>query len=379
MAGVSLILFVLTFFTHKINLHQRLYWNCFFNSPVIIWFFWVIYSWINWEIAGLPPNVNIYGHYISRFILPIGTMWLVYYEGCKNLKKITSVVLIASALYCFFGILFQERGNVNLGIRGGELMGNFLALVGSAMTFFACLAFVAGFIKKKYLILLLFLGFIAIVFVSTRKALIGWFIILFFLLLSEVKIRKLSSLVALLFFFSILIFIYEYIMNYTQIGSRLAELSQMGDVIRGVQVPSYMKFLGERAVHYILGWELFKKSIWTGIGLGNFQNLTNFPVQLHTEYMVQLCEGGIVGSIIYLIFYISLFNVVWKTYKKGHKKVSVMCFGGLVYILFLSISTWTYDNVVFFSVFGLILSHCLPQKDYIRKVNNINYYVKTII
>lgn len=335
--------------------------KCLTTAPVSIWLVWVIYTAINWEIKGLPPYDNLLRQYIMRYTLPLAMMWIVYYEGSRNLKKVTKVILYASIAYCLCGILLQERGGA--GERGWGDLGNDLALNGCCLAFYACFYFVLNHIDKKKLYAILALSLAAIFFTSTRKAIGGWALILVSMILPYINLKKPKTIVVLLSSAIIAYFSYKYIMDYTLLGSRMNEIDEQSEraYLYVNDVPEYLSFLGERLTHYLLGWKLFLEHPITGIGLCNFKNVSGFYVQLHTEYMVQLCEGGIIGFILYASFIYGLLKSALKGIKNKSKEIGFVCIGGLLCILFLGITAWTYMFLRYFAIYGLVLAYCNPQ------------------
>lgn len=96
-----------------------------------------------------------------------------------------------------------------------------------------------------------------------------------------------------------------------------------------------LNYLGDRAAQYMLAWDLFLEYPITGIGLKNFSVMANYPFVLHTEYMVQLCECGIIGSALYLLFMGGLFKTVFRIWK-SNGRLFYICLGGLLCMLFLN-------------------------------------------
>lgn len=352
---------VLLIFIPKSKEERIIFTKCLTTMPVRVWLVWVIYTAINWELKGLPPYDSLPRQYIVRYILPLAMMWVVYYEGSRNLKNITKVILYASIAYCLCGVLLQEKGGA--GERNMGDLGNGLALNGCCLAFYACFYYVLNHIDKKKLYTILALSLAAIFFTSTRKAIGGWALILVSMVLPYINLKKPQTIVVLLSSVIIAYFSYKYIMSYTLLGSRMNEIDGQSEraYLYVNDVPEHLSFLGERLTHYLLGWRLFLEHPITGIGLCNFMYVSGFYVQLHTEYMVQLCEGGIIGFSLFASFTYGLFKSVLKVIKNKSKKISLVCIGGLLCVLFLGVTAWTYMFLRYFAIYGLILAYCNPQ------------------
>ena len=120
--------------------------------------------------------------------------------------------------------------------------------------------------------------------------------------------------------------------------------------------------LGDRAIQYELGYMTFLKHPWTGIGLTNFMSVTGYPYRLHTEYMTQLCENGIIGFSLLVFFYFLLIRKLYVNYKKYGDDITIVLFG-LLAILFINITAWTYCTVFGMIYYAIILSHAYSNDD----------------
>ena len=113
-----------------------------------------------------------------------------------------------------------------------------------------------------------------------------------------------------------------------------------------------LSLLGDRAFFYIEGWELFMQHPVCGIGINNFMTVADYPMPIHSEYMVQLVENGLIGSIIFLAFVIFL----WRTSNHiSDIRFRRTALGWVLCVLFISLTSWIYDMPQFFIVFGLII------------------------
>lgn len=335
------------------------------TKPVVFWFLWCLYSWINWETKGVPPmEPFLPRHYITKFILPLATMWIVYYEGNRNLRSMSIVILFFSFVYCICGLLLQKVE------RSEQELGNCLALNGTTLAFFGCFCYINKFINRTLLLLVLLISLASIAFVSTRKAFGGFSIILISLFFSQIDVRNPKTLFYAFFILVAGSVSLQYVIEHTSMGERFTIIEDQA-YSYSIKIPSYLTFLGERAAHYVLGWETFVKNPITGIGLSNFQTVTGFYYQLHTEYMVQLCEGGLIGSFLWVLFMCGIIKSAWHAYRKRISPVAIICIGGVFSILLIDLTAWTYQGTNYFAVYGLILAYCKPIK---ARLSNSNQY-----
>lgn len=93
---------------------------------------------------------------------------------------------------------------------------------------------------------------------------------------------------------------------------------------------------------------------------------------LHTEYIVQLAEGGIIGFTLFLLFYVGIGKrivISWKNYKTRRTEIWLFI-GAFGAILFVNITAWTYSFPHYFLIFGIILGYLESIK---IENNNLKY------
>lgn len=100
----------------------------------------------------------------------------------------------------------------------------------------------------------------------------------------------------------------------------------------------------------------------------HFMNKANWSLPIHSEYVVQYCECGIIGSIIYIIFIYKVF----KSYSylkrfKAYKGVYMISLAWLFTYLFIGLTAWTYQFPFYFMVTGSFLGYDIYVKKHILK------------
>ena len=204
-----------------------------------------------------------------------------------------------------------------------------------------------------------------VVVTATRKALGAGVIMIIGLILSQIKLTF-SSFIKLLLPIMVLYYGIGYVMSNTQMGKRLSQLEEQKDIISAqynVENNVFLKAMGDRAPQYILGTELFMENPVTGIGLTNFQRKSGYPYRLHTEYMVQICECGIIGSILFIAFYAGIIRRLIRKIKNSpdDKKNVIMMFGGIAALLFIYLTAWSYSICTYFLPLGYIIGYTLSN------------------
>lgn len=340
------------------------YYRCFTVTPIAFWGIWVAYSVINWRMAGIMPKEVSAISFISGYILlPFFTLILVYYEAGKNLKTTIRTLLISFVIYMLLGLLMQDFGTRqgdDWSARGGLILGNFLPLNACSLVFIVLFANVAGIIKRKAMYPILLLAFAAILLIATRKALGAVIIMLVcYVIASNSSLDLRRRIFRLVLALAILGIALNYVKDETLVGQRLEDVETIGHKLNK-SGPEILDLLGDRVPHYYLGWAVFKNHTLTGVGLYNVPALYHFPYPLHTEYMTQLAEGGLIGTAIWLLFILGLFKVIYKARKFRRLPDLLMCLSGLLYILFINFTSWTYAFPHYFAVYGLIIAYCKP-------------------
>lgn len=339
-----------------------------FSFPIIFWFLWCVYNIINSFIKGFPSSeeyeINIITIITKYFVIPFCSMAIISYEGYKDIKKTTMLLVCSFMLFIILGVFLQERGTgegSSWEARGMMQLGNTLPLNSLVLFFVSIFAYANSYIKKKYFIIISFLVVLSILLVATRKAFAGVLIIGFFYLFSQIDYRNPKTFVKFIGALIIVYIFYSLIMKYTLIGARIDEgVEQQTEIyVRGYNTDSwFFELVGDRTAQYIMAWEIFLEHPLTGIGLFNFKSYTDFVVPLHTEYMVELAECGLVGFTLYALFYWGLIKRIFTCWKFGNEQLAIVMFGGVFAILFISLTTWIYPFQRNFIMLGIIIAMC---------------------
>ena len=323
------------------------------KSPVCwIWLIWIIYSVANHIRVGmLPPGgISHVSFFVVYLIVPFISMWIAAYEMMTRPKELMSSLMSILLLYLTWGLLYIMI-IPSTTERAGQVLGNEFALAALAILAIACISYNMRLIKGRTWLLVLILSTLAIFSVSTRKAFGGELILLFMFYLSRNHGFTLGNVLKISVILVIAYFAINYVMENTMMGERFNTIEDDAEKYNTTN-SWFLSLLGDRALFYIKGWALFLQHPICGIGLNNFMTVTDYPMPIHSEYMVQLVENGVIGFLIYLIFIRALFKCSKRIPEIRLKGVAL---GWIIAILFISFTSWTYDMPIYFIVFGLIL------------------------
>ena len=341
------------------------------SSSVVVWGLWGIYTAFNWAFKRIDPSQTAWIYLGNQIYLVWITFVVVIYECHRNYQSVLKLILYSFIIYVIFGLLFQSDSQYENSDRQGAILGNMLPLNSLSMFAVAIFMYIKKWITFQKLSLVLGLALTAIFFVATRKALGGVFILLFFLLIAKYPLSKAKNLIYILCGFLILYTGITLIMDYTILGERIQDINESAEKYNTSGI-DFLNLLGDRAYFYIRGWELFLEHPLTGIGIGNFVYLDWLELPFHTEYMAQLAENGIIGTLLYILFYITLFKQIFQAKKKGIINIELYPFlGWICTILFVSLTAWVYSFVHYYIVMGLVIGYI--QKKSIEN-ENITYY-----
>lgn len=339
------------------------------KGAVGIWGLWAVYSVINWYIC--PKGALEYRDYVyvGSFVRTYAFLAVLYYEASLDYQRTLKMLLYIFVFYFFLGLFGQGNGPVKESAswegRSGTLLGNHFPLAMICGLYVAFIARVKEIITPRQLYIIIACVTGVVLWVATRKAMYGIFILCLFYVLSNIDLHKKNNILYLIFGTGAIYAVYQLVMKYTLLGARVNQLS---DFEYSIDVPSYLQFLGDRAIQYVLAWEVFIEHPINGVGLGNSMDYTGLSIPLHTEYMEHLCEGGFIGTSLFIIFIYRIAKGIYINYKYIEKSVATMMAGGLAMLLFLSLSAWLYNQPQFFVVYAMIIAYCNP----INEQTNLN-------
>ncbi len=351
--GKGRIPFVFSLLVVAVNFLSNVDFRRFYKQrPFLIWLIWILYAFCNMMIKGYSYDDNTpLFYFINQLFTPFLAMVLAFIESRKNRDLVDKVLIISLSVYCILGFFFMGR------VRSGDdslmTVGNKLAIYGSILVFVLCVSRTDKSISQLPFLILILLSLLMIVATATRKAFGVAVIVLFFYVLSLIKLKPGSIILLIIIAIGAYLSI-DYLLDNTYLGERLLNSGETSDEILSYSDSRLVRFVGDRTPHYVLGWELFKQNPITGIGLYNFMSRSGYIERLHTDYMVQLTENGLVGFFLFILFIMWYLKRLGHMFKSQWRNYFFLGLGWICSVLFLGITAWTYDMAPCFICYGVV-------------------------
>ena len=326
---------------------------------MLIWGIWILYNIILSQIKGFDSTSNTpFPIWVAKYlIMPFITMLVAYNAFRQDSGKTVKLLF-----YCWF--VFVAIGLVTMqahirDVMGEDItrqsneMGNHFINASVFLLMFAFYALNKGLIKINIFIVACLIEILVIVLSGSRKGMLSIFIIFFMSYVGKKTDMSMKQLIRIGFIAMIAYQVVQIIMTYTIAGLRI----QAGLEENEYADNWFLSKMGDRAFMYDCGWDLFLEHPLTGIGLQNFrfQNALGIDLVLHSEYMVQICECGIIGSVLFIIFYYGMAKRIIQLLISGeNKQDTFVLLATFVGFLMMSFFAWTYTSIYYFVFFGFI-------------------------
>lgn len=334
-----------------------------FSKPSILWFILVIYHLVNCWYHKVPLEqglTSMTGSLITKYLLLCITTRIIIVNDEKAIKYIIAGFFLYMILSLNVVQINEDFGNR---LRGEFMHPNKLSqCIGFGLFF---LAYAKYRFNLSYVKVGLFSLFpLAVILGCGSRN--GFILFLFFV--SSVYIAnylkdgvQIEKIIRILIGLGVLCVVYYLTFQNTNVGVRL--LSTMDQEKSMVfTTGTFLDMFGDRGIYYYLSYLNIKENPLTGIGLYNFMYYNNFPVTIHSEYLIHFCEGGIIGGVIYVLFLKQLYKGVvnnFKIYKNPESIIIVLSFVAYLFVCFSARGLY-YEH--FYSILGLCMAKSLNVK-----------------
>lgn len=344
------------------------------SKPLIIWGIWVVYAFLNTLHKGFVSELPIYS-FFTLLAVPYVLMVLMSFLSIKNYNELINVLIFG--FYLSLLIIVLLNGNSFEDDRyGGDMNSNTVGLMSLVLIMFVYLKYFFKRISLNLFLLLVSMPLILIILTSSKTA-FGGAILLY---LSHLIVNRSKSAIKNIIKFSIaimfLIIPLYYVVNNTQLGERISNTTDAGEELGIDTGNEFLNKFGDRGLYYYLGWKVFKKNPVSGIGLNNYKSYMDEEYSLHTEYMIQLAELGMIGFTLFLAFYFSVFKNILSLKRIDTDRKSINIHMALIVIILVMISaTRMFAIWYLFTVVGIVVGFVTNQK---VKEKKIKHFVKEI-
>ncbi|MBH1939369.1 O-antigen ligase family protein [Mobilitalea sibirica] len=356
---LPLIILVLSIITYKNKLDNRVF---------LIWSILFIAFCLSTLIYTVNENVTM-----SNLNIIIRTFFIAFVitqciRNINTLDLALKSLMYGGVIYCSIVLILQGPNNLiasglDISYTNGTIMQYTYVSIPTLLLIIWYMFYEKR--KKIYFILCPYMFFLN--FISGRRKSILVPILFFIMVITLKNWKGKSSLKKLVFpliaIVTSIFIIWLSINNdflYQIYGNRLEYLVN-SFINPGAAVDNSLKtreYLMETGITY------FKKNIFFGTGLGNFNTINRTDYYAHNNYLELLCTIGLFGGIAFYGIYIFLYKEIFKNL---FGKYEVLFFSVYTIFLIMDYSTVTYSR--FFYITFLALGICYIE---IRK----KYYIK---
>lgn len=345
-------------------LNAREFWKqrkLFFTPAFLCWMVLLCYSMLNALSKGFYAEFGTFKflrvHYFDTLVLLVIMMMEMY----RKKKTCLWVIWISLGVYLLIGLPFISQDIGSDGRFISEGLGNLLSLHSISFLFVSSLLYVEKKFKTAFYVILCVLVSLVIIASATRKAFGAEVVLLIGVVLSLREKWTWKSWVRFIVLGVLFVIGIRYIMQNTLLGERLTDEPVTDVYVQLVENEkvndALVSFLGDRAMQYEIAIDLYHEHILTGIGISNFMDVSGGDLVLHSEYMVQLCENGIIGFVLLLLFYFFLIFDFTKNKITSDSKPNNMVLFGLLAVLFINFTAWTYCQNFIMVIYAIVISY----------------------
>lgn len=332
----------------------------------LVWVALVVFHLINYSMKVSDKPWGMVSVISSCAYLMLTTEYLMLTKPRQTLKWLIAGFLIFTFLA--FNMV-KVDANFDNRLKGEGMHPNqFAQTVGIGMLVLAYAKYYMK-LKWRHVILLTLPGVVAILGCGSRNGLFLFFAYCVALLVAKEFNGNFDKgkLFRLALLFGVVYLIGSFFLENTMVGERMMATEEQTEISTGLQtgIPILDK-MGDRGIFYYIGFMNFLDNPITGIGLYNFANYNSYPVPVHSEYMIHMAEGGLVGISLFLTFMVGVIRNLWANFKK---RLSALSFINLLMIfahLVVCITARCFDITAFYVLLGLCMATVISRKRKIK-------------
>lgn len=329
-----------------------------FSFPMLVWLGLTLYQYLN-GINKQVPEVNyidlLHGFKVYSCIL------IFAYWASIDFKRAISILVKAYLIRCIIVLAYLSIGGVGdrLTGAGGSAtgLGQFAAILGIFIAYLNALNYVSfnkNVIMSGIPLLIIFLT-------QSRNplAMFGMSLVITYYAFTKFRGGNITLRFILLLFVGLIgLYALMPVLEETAFAERVMTVQDRLEESYSFKTYAtgtiFDTIVGDRLVYYVLGFEYFKSSPLTGIGIWNYRFLTGGTYPLHSEYMVHLCEGGLIAATLWVLFNFCIIRIIRRI--QFNKTLKWVAAGSLFILLFCAVYAREFFYEFFYPVYGLILA-----------------------
>lgn len=367
-AGIALVVLVLNILVNMGEITKTLS-----STPMVVWTLLTVYAVGNSLVKGYEGGGYAVGgqaaFYIARFMLPYIFLLLSLLELGRDKKKAWRALYHGTFVFTLITVLLTSIGGETRFDADSSEIGNDLAITGAVFLLLAMVRYLKSGLKLIYPVAAGIYVLIISLLTQTRTALgaIAIMMVGFVLSLSSKRGTRGRSVLLVLIMAAGLYVVVDRVALSSAEG--VVERMQR-DEYRDLQLVEnegankfLLQLLGSRAIHYVLGFEVVGHGDYpvTGIGVGNFMEVAQWRNALHSEYLVQLVENGIIGIVLLVILYYSIIKGLVKD--KRQRWWGNIFLWGIFALMFMNIVAWSYEKYWGMIIYALAINEITSRAD----------------
>jgi O-antigen ligase len=354
-AGRSILVLILMIIF--VNINNKSFWNGILKTPVVIWLLWDVYAFANSVYQGYYENQ--YSLLLTKLLIPLFVLIAINSNKYANRSAIFNIIIIGltiNLLLTVINIPDLYEFQANRVYTASRVNQNEFGIAAIALFIVVFLKYKYGELRREILFILLIVPLVCIFLSGSRNAFLGLIVFLITIFLFTDLHYKLK-MVRLLIGVPILILFIYFTLNNTIIGERIAKTNEQAQEVN-LNSGTIFDKMGDRGIFYILGFKVFLAYPIFGIGLDNFPKFSGYSVQ-HSEYMIQLCELGIIGSLLFILFYLQiarrLFSMRSADTNRSALTLRYLHISILFIILIMALFIMVFSSIYFFLLLGILI------------------------
>lgn len=319
--------------------------SIFMIKAAKVYTLWISYVLIRNIIIGY----GVWGSHIQMFlaIVPSFTTYLICLYGFRrNENLMIKIIIVALYFFVLYGML-KGGGSLTGGTSdeerlGGELVNaNAIGIRASLIIFFCTILFIKKQIRIMPYLTLSILPLLAVLMSGSRTAFIMTLLVLSIFFLVDNK--KTTSVIWKVALFAIVLWGVSYIMYNTSMGERMMSITTQAEDYHLVTGTAW-DLMGDRGYQYYTSIPYIIDNLWFGIGMGNYINKVSGAVTvLHSEYLIQLLECGLIAFILYFFTYFIITRILLRRLKfensyigRNVTKLCILCMLAMLFVCFVT-------------------------------------------